>query len=78
MLYTVNPQVNIWSYQPVSGEGYIERLLRPQERIVMEGGAVVTFDGERVLVNNQAVISRNAIVERDGTIIQGAFIRRFD
>ena len=78
LLYTRDHQVNIWSYQPVEGEGYVSRPIRPNERVVLQGGAIVSFDGEHVLVNHSAVSSRNAVVERDGSIHQGAFVRTFD
>jgi hypothetical protein len=78
LLYTADHQISIWSYQPVDGEGFVSRPLQANERVVLKGGAVVSFDGKHVAVNKQEVSDLNAVVESDGNVHHGAFIRTFD
>lgn len=78
LLYAGDRETNVWSYAPVVGEGHVSRQLRPGERVVLDGGAVVTLDGGAVSVNGNAVTRRNAVVSRDGRVREGAFIRTFD
>src|SRR5690349_8171192 len=78
LLHTVDHRTSIWSYQPVEGEGFVARPLRAHENVVLEGGAVVSFDGKRVTVNGKPVTSLNAVVGPGGAVQEGAFIRTFD
>jgi hypothetical protein len=78
LLYTPDRQHNIWSYQPVEGEGFVSRPLRPDDRVVLKNGAIVSFDGEGVKVNGAHVKAQNAIVQADGKVEEGAFIRTFE
>src|SRR5207237_7602910 len=78
LLHTPDHQINIWSYQPVEREGFVSRPLRAHERVVLVGGAVVSFDGERVSVNDQPVAATNAVVGSDGRVEEGAFIRTLE
>ena len=78
LLYTADQHINIWSYQPVEGEGFVSRPLNANERVVLKGGAVVSYDGKHVAVNKQEISDFNAVVDSDGHVHKGAFIRTFD
>ena len=78
LLYTSDRKHNIWTYQPVEGEGFVSRSLEPGQRVVLKSGAVVTSDGKGVTVNGKQVNALNAIVEPDGQVRENAFIRTFD
>lgn len=80
---------NLWSYQRVAGlsladggvtrpDVHLSRQLRAGESVMLEDGTVVRFDGSTLLVDDHSVDSRNAVVDRDGTLRQNAFIRDFE
>lgn len=78
VLYTEDRSVYVWSYQPVEGQGYVARTLGKGDRVVLQGGAVVTFDGLRVRVNGDEVRDKDVVVQSDGRLVRGASIRSFD
>jgi hypothetical protein len=78
LLYGGDPRVNIWLYQRVAGGGYADRPLQPGERAVLEGGATVTLTEGRVSVNGKVVNAASAVVDKNGEVYEGAFIRTFD
>ena len=78
LLYTPDRRHNIWSYEPIDGEGFISRPLEPGQRVVLKGGAVISSDGDGLVVNGTRVNELNAVVDSNGDVHEGAFIRTFD
>ena len=77
-LYSPDRRTTVWSYRPVVGEGFVRRAVKVGEAVALEGGAVVSFDGERLAINGEAVHARNVVIEPDGQVREGAFVRTFD
>ena len=77
-LYSGNHEASVWTYERANGEGYITRQLGVGDRVVLSNGAVVSFDGVHIAVDGRQVQSHNAVVEHNGEVLEGAFIRSFD
>ncbi len=77
-LYSVNHDASIWTYERANGDGYITRQLSIGDKVVLSNGAVVSFDGAHFAVDGQQVLSHTAVVEHNGKVLEGAFIRSFD
>ncbi len=78
LLYTPDREHNIWSYEPVVGEGFVSRPMQPNQPVKLRNGAIVSFDGRSVVVTGKAINSANAVVQCDGKVREGAFIRTFE
>src|SRR5438045_2835357 len=78
LLHSACHRLNVWSYQPVAGEGFVTRPLRDGGCVVLDGGAVIAVDGSRVSVNGKPLSATDAVVDRNGDVFEGAFIRTFD
>jgi hypothetical protein len=88
-LWTAGQQQHVWSYERVAttiingGEkeeplAFLKREIMAGEELEFDGGAVVTFDGSNLRVQNQLIKVTNVHVERDGSIRLNAFIRASD
>jgi hypothetical protein len=82
------PQRNLWSFQRVrtlkTADGrtsqvnaHVTRQLQPGEGVDFENGTSVSYDGIALRVANEPLDSLNAVVNRDGTLRKGVFIRTF-
>jgi hypothetical protein len=87
-LWVSEPQRNLWSFERVATlrtvdgrtnqvNAYVTRQLQAGEAVVFENGGVVTHDGATLRVANEPLKSLNAVVNHDGTLRRGAFIRTF-
>lgn len=88
-LWTPGEQQHVWSYQRVATvtvngletdepQAFLKREFETGESLVLDGGAVISFDGSRLRIGKQLIKAANVHVEQDGSVRLNAFIRSSD
>ncbi len=88
-IWIAEPPRNAWSYLRVATlrtadgrtsriDAHVPRQLQPGESVVFENGTSVSYEGKVLRVGNEALDSLNAVVNRDGSVNKGSFIRTFE
>lgn len=80
---------NVWSYERAtlitaenkddpSPDAFLKVQISSGQKVLFESGQVVSYDGTNLRVGKKTIKAQHVHVERDGTILENAFIRSRD